>query len=263
MGILKTFWGYRGFILGSVQREFQANYKNSLLGAAWTVIRPLVMIIVYTVVFSQIMRSKLPGVESEFAYSIYLCAGVLTWTFFSEAVTRGQNVFIENANLLKKINFTRMCLPIIALTNALVNFVIIFALFTVFLLVTGAFPGKIFFALIPVLAIQVLLSAGLGLTLGVLNVFFRDVGQLSAIVLQFWFWATPIVYPINILPPFFQQLLSHNPMTHLMAAYQQILVNGQRPDWLSLWPITLIAVVLCITGARLFSKHAGEMVDEL
>ena len=78
MGILKTFWGYRGFILGSVQREFQANYKNSLLGAAWTVIRPLVMIIVYTVVFSQIMSSKLPGVESEFAYSIYLCAGVLT-----------------------------------------------------------------------------------------------------------------------------------------------------------------------------------------
>jgi lipopolysaccharide transport system permease protein len=65
------------------------------------------------------------------------------------------------------------------------------------------------------------------------------------------------------LPPFFQQLLSHNPMTHLMAAYQQILVNGQRPDWLSLWPITLIAVVLCIIGARLFSKHAGEMVDEL
>ena len=263
MGLLQTFWGYRGFILGSVQREFQANYKNSLLGAAWTVIRPLVMIIVYTVVFSQIMRSKLPGVDSEFAYSIYLCAGVLTWSFFSEAVTRGQNVFIENANLLKKINFPRMCLPIIALTNALVNFVIIFALFTLFLLVTGAFPGKIFLALIPVLAIQVLLSAGLGLTLGVLNVFFRDVGQLSAIVLQFWFWATPIVYPINILPPFFQQLLSHNPMTHLMAAYQQILVNGQWPDWLSLWPITLIAVVLCITGARLFSKHAGEMVDEL
>jgi lipopolysaccharide transport system permease protein len=157
---------------------------------------------------------------------VAICAGLLTWNYFSEAVNRGQNVFLENANLLKKINFPRMCLPIIALTNALVNFVIIFALFTVFLLVTGAFPGKIFLALIPVLAIQVLLSAGLGLTLGVLNVFFRDVGQLSAIVLQFWFWATPVVYPINILPPFFQQLIRYNPMTNLMGVIRYMCISG-------------------------------------
>ncbi|MEI8403582.1 MAG: ABC transporter permease [Alcaligenaceae bacterium] len=263
MESIKTFWSYRDFILGSVRREFQATYKNSLFGAGWAVARPLAMIVVYTVVFSQIMRSKLPGVDSEFAYSIYLCAGVLTWTFFNEAVTRGQNVFIENANLLKKIHFPRLCLPIIALANAFVNFLIIFSLFTLFMLVTGAFPGKVFVALIPVLAIQVLLSAGLGLTLGVLNVFFRDVGQLSAIVLQFWFWATPIVYPLNILPPVFQQLLSYNPMTQLMGAYQQILVKGQWPDWYSLWPITLIAVLLCLLGVRLFDKHAAEMADEL
>ena len=263
MGLIRSLWGYRGFILGSVQREFQSNYKNSMLGAAWTVIKPLVMIIVYTVVFSQIMSSKLPGVESEFAYSIYLCAGVLTWTFFNEAVTRGQNVFIENANLLKKINFPRMCLPVIALANASVNFAIIFSLFTIFLLATGAFPGVVFVALIPVLLIQVLLSIGLGLTLGVLNVFFRDVGQMAGVVLQFWFWATPVVYPINILPPFFQQLIRYNPMTNLMGAYQQILVNGQWPDWRSLWPVTLLAVLLCIWGARLFRKHAGEIVDEL
>ena len=263
MGILKTFWGYRGFILGSVQREFQANYKNSLLGAAWTVIRPLVMIIVYTVVFSQIMRSKLPGVESEFAYSIYLCAGLLTWNYFSEAVNRGQNVFLENANLLKKVNFPVLSLSLIAVANATVNFAIIFGLFIVFLVASGSFPGLIFFAILPVLLIQVLLAFGLGLTLGILYVFFRDVGQLFGVVLQFWFWLTPVVYPLSILPAWAQQLVAYNPMTSIATAYQTVLVNARTPDWQSLWPVSLLAIVLCVLGLRLYQKHATEMVDEL
>jgi len=263
MGTLQTVWEYRGFIFSSVQREFQVSYKNSMLGAAWTVIRPLVMIVVYTVVFSQIMRNKLPGVDSEFAYSIYLCAGVLPWSFFTEAVTRGQNVFLENANLLKKVQFPRICLPVIAMANALVNFSIIFLLFLVFLVITQSFPGMVFVAVIPVLALQILLTMGMGLTLGVLYVFFRDVGQLTAVVLQFWFWVTPVVYPLNILPPFFQELVGHNPLTHLMGAYQTILVKGQLPDWSSLWSVALLAVLFCVSGAYLFHKHAGEMADEL
>ena len=79
MAMLRALWAYRGFILGSVQREFQSRYQNSLLGAAWTILNPLAMIVVYTVIFSQIMRAKLPGVDSAFAYSVYLCAGLLTW----------------------------------------------------------------------------------------------------------------------------------------------------------------------------------------
>jgi lipopolysaccharide transport system permease protein len=109
LSIFKALWAYRGFILGSMKREFQSKYRNSLLGAAWTVINPLAMIIVYTVIFSQIMRAKLPGIDTTFAYSIYLCAGVLTWGLFAEIVGRGQNVFLENANLLKKLSFPRLC----------------------------------------------------------------------------------------------------------------------------------------------------------
>jgi lipopolysaccharide transport system permease protein len=159
---LLTLWGYRGFILGSVKREFQAKYSNSLLGAAWTVINPLAMIAVYTLVFSQIMRAKLPemagGGNGQFAYSIYLCAGVLTWAFFSETVTRTQNVFLDNANLLKKISFPRLCLPVIVVANASLNFLIIFGLFTLFLLVSGSFPGLPYLAVIPVLCLQVLFA---------------------------------------------------------------------------------------------------------
>ncbi|MBC7500665.1 MAG: ABC transporter permease, partial [Herminiimonas sp.] len=94
VGLVRAVWNYRGFILGSVKREFQARYRSSLLGAAWTVLNPLAMIVVYTVIFSQVMRARLPGTDSSFAYSIYLCAGVLTWGLFAEIVGRAQNVFL-------------------------------------------------------------------------------------------------------------------------------------------------------------------------
>ena len=263
MGALNALWAYRGFILGSVKREFQSKYLNSILGVAWTVIQPLSMILVYTIIFSQIMRAKLPGVEGGFGYSIYLCAGILTWGLFTEISGRAQSTFLEHGNLLKKLSFPRLCLPITVVATALLNFAIIFGLFTLFLILTGTFPGLVFFAIIPVLIVQIVFSIGLGITLGVLNVFFRDVGQAFGVILQFWFWLTPIVYPATILPERAQELLAYNPMTGLMGAYQTILARGQLPDWQALIPILVLGVFFCLVGMRLFRKHAGEIVDEL
>jgi lipopolysaccharide transport system permease protein len=259
----KSLWAYRGFIVGNVKREFQSKYTNSLLGATWTLINPLAMIIVYTVIFSQIMRSKLPGIDGAFSYSIYLCAGVLTWGLFAEIVNRAQNTFLENANLIKKLSFPRLCLPVILVTNAMVNFFIIFTLFSIFLLMSGNFPGLVYVAIFPLLAILALFAIGLGITLGVLNVFFRDVGQFFGIVIQFWFWLTPIVYPLSILPESVQKMMRYNPMAGLINAFQNIFVGQLWPAWESLVPVTIVAVILCVFGLRLFRKHAGEMVDEL
>ncbi|MES2187009.1 MAG: ABC transporter permease [Pseudomonadota bacterium] len=263
MGFLRPLWAYRGFIVGSVRREFQAKYRNSVLGAAWMVLNPLAMILVYTVIFSEVMRAKLPGVDSKFAYSIYLCAGVLVWGLFAEITGRAQAVFLEQANLLKKVSFPRLCLPTVVVANALLNFSIVFGLFTVFLLASGSFPGLVFVALVPVLALIVLFAIGLGIALGVLNVFFRDVGQAFGILLQFWFWLTPVVYTASIVPERLRPLLYLNPMTAPIAACQDILVAGQWPRWHSLWPLAVLAVVVCMLGLRLFRRHAGEMVDEL
>ncbi len=263
MEMARALWAYRGFIIGSVKREFQSKYRNSLLGAAWTVLNPLAMIIVYTVIFAQVMRAKLPGVDTTFAYSIYLCAGVLTWGLFAEITGRAQNMFLEHANLLKKLSFPRLCLPVTVVASAVLNFAIVFGLFTGFLLISGNFPGWAYLALLPVLAIQVAFAVGLGVSLGVLNVFFRDVGQFFTIVLQFWFWLTPIVYPASILPERFQNLMALNPMTQLVAAYQTILVTGQWPNWQSLWAVSALSLLLCALAFRLFKKRAGEMVDEL
>jgi lipopolysaccharide transport system permease protein len=263
MVILKALWAYRGFILGSVKREFQSRYQNSLLGAAWTVLNPLAMIVVYTVIFSQVLRSRLPGVDSTFAYSIYLCAGVLTWGLFAEIVTRAQTVFLEHATLLKKLSFPRMSLPVTVVASALLNFVIVFSLFAMFLVISGNFPGWVFIGIVPVLAILVLFAIGLGVTLGVLNVFFRDVGQFFTIFMQFWFWLTPIVYPASILPAPLARIMVFNPMARLVGAFQDILVHGRWPDWEWLVPPLLMAAALCWLGLRVFRRHSGELVDEL
>jgi lipopolysaccharide transport system permease protein len=261
--IARALWAYRGFILGSVRREFQSRYQNSVLGAAWSVLQPLAMIVVYTVIFSQVMRTRLPGVEGGFAYSIYLCAGILTWGLFAEITGRAQNVFIDNAQLLKKLSFPRISLPVTVVTNALVNFAIVFSLFTIFLVLSGNFPGRVFVALVPVIAILVAFAIGLGIALGILNVFFRDVGQFFTIALQFWFWFTPIVYPPGILPPGVQSWLWLNPMTPLITAAQDILVYARWPQWTSLVPVAVLSVLLCAWGWRLFRRHSGELVDEL
>lgn len=262
-GMARAVWNYRGFVIGSVKREFQTRYRNSLLGAAWTVLNPLSMIIVYTVIFSQLMRARLPGVDNNLAYSIYLCAGVLAWGFFAEVINRSQSVFLENANLIKKLSFPRICLPLIVVINAGINFAIILSIFMVFLLVTDNFPGWALLAVIPVLLIQITFSIGLGIILGVLNVFFRDVGQFMGILLQFWFWFTPIVYPLAVLPERVKPLIDANPMAPLIAAYQGVFVYGLWPVWSTLLPPLLIAVALCVFAMRLFRKRSGEMVDEL
>lgn len=263
MSMFQTLWVYRGFILGSVKREFQSKYRNSMLGAAWIILNPLAMILVYTIVFSQVMRAKLPGIDTTFAYSIYLCAGTLSWGLFAEIVSRSMTMFLENANMIKKLSFPRICLPAIVVTNAGLNFCIIFGLFTLFLVITGNFPGIEFLALMPLLLIMALFAVGLGLILGVLNVFFRDVGQFFVIFLQFWFWLTPVVYPINAVPHAFQALIQWNPMAAIVKGFQVVLVEKEWPNWNSLIFVSILAILFCILGVSLFRKHSGEMVDEL
>jgi lipopolysaccharide transport system permease protein len=263
LAMLRGLWTYRGFVLGSVRREFRARYGNAMLGGFWSLISPLAMILVYTVVFAGVMRTRLPGSASGYAYSIYLCAGIFSWGLFADIVTRAQTMFIDHANLLKKINFPRSCLPLIAVLGALLHFAIVFGLFTLFLVATNNFPGTVYLAIVPVLALQVLFASGLGLIIGVLNVFFRDIGQLCAIALQFWFWFTPIVYPAAILPERLRAALVFNPMAAIIEAWQRILVTGAAPRWSTLAIPLALALLLWVLGAALFRQRAADMVDEL
>ncbi|WED21995.1 ABC transporter permease [Vibrio sp. JC009] len=263
LNVIKSLWLYREFILGSVKREFQLNYQRSMLGIAWSIANPLSMILVYTVIFSQLMKAKLPGIDGAFGYSIYLCSGIVTWGLFAELTRKSIGMFIEHANLIKKINFPRLCLPVIITLNSLLNFSIIFSIFLLFIIISGNFPGYKIVAVLPISLVLITFAMGLGLTLGVLNVFFRDVGQLFNILTQLWFWGTPIVYPINILPESIQFIVGLNPMTIVMSSYQNLFVMGAWPSWTALSFVFLLGLFFCSIALVLFKKHAGEIVDEV
>ena len=156
------------------------------------------------------MRARLPGVGDIYGYGIFLCSGVFAWGLFVEIVQRGAGMFIEHGNLLKKASFPKSSLPVIVVLSALVNFAVAFGIFMVFLVVTGRFPGWVALAAIPIVALLVAFATGLATFLGTLNVYSRDVGQAVTILMQFWFWLTPIVYPIAAVPEFVRDCASRS-----------------------------------------------------
>lgn len=263
MTFLKPIWQYRDFIFGSVKREFRVKYQNSILGVFWVFVNPLAMILVYTLVFSQLMKAKLPNAMGSFSYSIYLCAGILSWGLFAEISTRALNLFLDNANLLKKIYFPRACLPIILVINAWINFAIIFGMFIIFLFATQNFPGMIFLAVIPILLLITFFALALGVGMGVLNVFYRDIGQVYTVFLQFWFWLTPIVYTSEILPSKVQALLQINPLVPLISGLQRIVVLHEAPLWDTLIYPSLLTCLLILWSAYLAKQHQHDLIDEL
>lgn len=262
-GMAQALWRYRGFVVASVWREFQSRYRGSALGIAWNLIHPLGTVVIFTVIFAQVMRARLPGVDDIYGYGVFLCAGLFAWNLFAETVQRCLSVFVDHANLLKKASFPKSSLPLIVVLSALLNFAIAFGIFLLFLVITGRFPGAVVLAVLPVLAILLALAAGLGIFLGTLNVFLRDVGQAVNVALSFWFWLTPIVYPVQALPEFARTWLNFNPIAPIVAALQRIFVNGETPDWFSLAAPAGVALVLAILAMATFRAHAGEIVDEL
>jgi lipopolysaccharide transport system permease protein len=262
-GMLRECWAFRDFILASVKREFVSRYLGTQLGFFWAVAQPLAMIAIYTVVFANIMKPALPGHDSKFAYSIYLCAGILSWQLFGDLLNRSVGVFVRNAPLLKKVSMPKLALPIIVALSGLSNFAVVLILFLVFLAAVGSFPLHSIFALIPLLVLIVAFALGFGVQLGTINVFYRDVEQSTSILLQFWFWLTPIVYPGRALPGIFEAILQWNPMWPIVSFAQAIFVDDRMPPWSTLAYPSIVAIVLLLLGLVTFRGLSGEIVDEL
>ena len=229
----------------------------------WLVIHPLIMIVLYTVIFSRVMSNKLDGGDSPYSYSIFICIGIINWTFFTEVANKLVNVFLSNANLIKKISFPKIVLPVIAVVTGLVNYFIIFTIFIIFLLITSNFPGWSILYCIPILIVQVTFVLGLGLYLGIFNIFFRDIGQIFGVILQVWFWLTPIVYPVSILPAIVQKIIFLNPLSIILDAFHDVFVFNRAPNWVGLFLVFVFSLLLCTGALRLFNNRIGEIVDEL
>lgn len=261
--MLDGIWRFRGFIVESVRREFSSRYTGTQLGFLWAIFQPLAMILIYTLVFANIMKPALPGHNAPFAYSIYLCSGVLTWALFSELLSKSVSVFIHNANLIKKINFPKLTLPIIVLLSALIHYLIVMIIFLCFLLIIGQFPGPVIITAVPVILVLAGFSLGLGILCGTINVFYRDVEQTLGVIVQFWFWLTPVVYVNKSLPSGVAQILTWNPLWPIIRSMQTIFLEHRQPDWKSLGYPALLAALFLILGMYAFRRLSGEIVDEL
>ena len=176
--MVRSLWTYRDFVQASVAREFRLRYAGSALGALWQIISPLAMIVIYTLVFAGLMKARLPGVDDRYAYAIYLCCGLLAWTMFAEILTRSQTMFIDSANLLKKASFPRSCVPAIIVGSALVNLAVVYSVFLAVLAISGRWPGTAVIAAPVPLLLLASLGLAIGVFLGIVHVFFRDVGHV-------------------------------------------------------------------------------------
>lgn len=257
-------WRYRHFIFSSIRTEFRARFIRSRLGGLWMIIHPLAQAAIFALVLAEVMAAKLPGMANDkFAYAIYLLSGILAWSLFSEVISRCLTLFIDNGNILKKIVFPRICLPLIVAGSALFNNLLLFLAIIVVFGLLGHIPGAQI-AWVPLLMLLTLaLGLGVGLLLGVFNVFMRDVGQVVPVVLQLGFWFTPIVYTTDVVPAALRSVLHMNPMTTVVRSFQNTLLFNTPPDFFALGLLSVASLVLLGGALILFRRASGEMVDVL
>lgn len=261
--LLRSLWIYRSFILTSIRNDFKVRFAQSKLGVLWMVIHPLMQVLIFATILSEVLSAKLPGIDNKYAYALYLMAGTLCWGLFAESISRCVTLFVDNGNLMKKVAFPRVCLPFICAGSMLINnALLVLAIFAVFA-VLGHMPGASVVWLPVLILLTLLTSMSVGLLLGVLNVFMRDIGQVVPVLLQALFWLTPIVYNISILPESVREIFKLNPLYPLVTAYQQVLLYGKNPDWMSLLPLTIVGIALGVASLVVFRRASQEMVDVL
>lgn len=261
--MLLAVWTYRYFIVSSIKTEFKSRFSRSRFGGFWMILHPLALVLIYALILSEIMTAKLPEVTTSYAYPIYILSGMVGWTLFSEILGRSMGIFIDNGNLIKKMTFPKLTLPLITMGSAFVNFLILFSMMFVVFAFLGHIPYHAIYWIPLLVGITMALAIGIGLFFGTINVFIRDVGQVMSIVLQFWFWLTPIVYISSIIPEKYQDLLMLNPMTGITMGYQNVLLYDKAPDFSLLIYPSIFALIFLVLAMVIFKKASKEMSDVL
>lgn len=247
-----------------VRRELKTRYAGSNFGAFWNLIHPVVLVLIYVAIFSQIMAAKLGEGGTRFDYMIHLTSGIIPWLMFSEIVTRSCSVLLENSNLLKKMALPEEVLFLsVFLTSFFVYGISLGALIAL-LAAAGAPISPLMLAGFPLMAGLGLTGLGLGMVLSVLNLLVRDVGQVVQIGLQLGFWSLPIVYWPSILGDRLQQLIALNPIRGYFSLMQLLFGSPQpmfNPD--AYWTIVLLPFLAIVVGLHFLRSHRPEILDAL
>ena len=257
MGLIKDLKQYREFLKTNVKKDIRGKYKGSFLGVLWSFLNPLLSVVVYAIVFPYIMRIKVEN------YLIYLITGIIPWTFFTTSVNMGMNSILFNANIIKKVYFPRIILPISSVTSCLVNFLISCVIILLFCIGSGV-GVSIYLLWLPVVAIiQYLFQLGLVFILSAIEIYMRDIEHIVNFLISMLFYVTPILYTPETFPAKLSWVLKINPLSYIMIAYRNIFFYQKNPSFKGLGIVFIISIILFFSGYYIFEKLQKGFAEEV
>jgi lipopolysaccharide transport system permease protein len=256
---------YRALIQSLVARDLKARYRGSVLGFFWSFVNPLLLLLIYTFVFTVVITR--PATSALRPFALFMFCGILPWTWFSSSLLESSNVLIAGGNLIRKVLFPAEVLPIVTVFAGLVHFCLGLPILAAFLLyyrdiVAIYIPDLAWFPVI--VLVQLALTLGLALLVSALTVHFRDLRDLLANLLTLWFFATPIIYTLAEAPPSVRPFLNLNPFTHLAVAYQEVLfIGGPYTAWPRLLGLGVAALAVLAFGYFTFDRLRDTLAEEV
>jgi lipopolysaccharide transport system permease protein len=270
----KDLYKHRLLIQNLVSRELKARYRGTILGFLWSFLNPLLLMIIYTIVFGFIIGARDPAFNSNpVLYSLFLFCGVLPWTWFNSSMIESANVLMIQGNLIKKVLFPAEVLPVVTVTSNFIHFlfglpILLFAKLLISLFVPAARGFTPYLLLLPlVILVQFVFSLAFAFLLSALTVHFRDIKDILANLLTFWFFASPIIYPITFGPiakyPILKLWMNLNPITHIMVGYHNTVYYGEMIRWKKLGVTFLVALLFLWLGYYVFDKLRDSFPEEV
>lgn len=255
----KTLYSYRELLYFLFVREIKSKYKQTVLGVAWSLLQPLSLMIVFTVVFSLFARLPSDGVP----YALFSYCGLVPWQFFAGILGRGVGSLISNQVLVQKVYFPRELIPLSIVGAAIVDFAIGVLLFVGLLWYYSISWSAVTFLVLPIFLIECMFVVGLIFLLAPMNVFYRDIGFIIPVGIQLLMFATPIIYPLSIVPARFRPYYVLNPLAGIIDGYRRILLHNAMPDWYALGAATVISTVVFALGLLYFKRVEFRLADVL
>jgi lipopolysaccharide transport system permease protein len=262
--LIASLWRHRNLTVSLVKREVIGRYRGSVLGLFWSFFNPVLMLAVYTFVFSVVFKARWSvGSDSQLEFALVLFAGLLVFNLFSECVTRAPTLILSNVNYVKKVVFPLEILPWVTLGSGLFHFAVSFGVWLLFYIIFFGEPKPTMCLLPLILLPLVLFTMGISWILASLGVYLRDVSQIIGLVTTTLMFLSPIFYPLSSLPKEFQPIFSLNPLTPIIELTRGVLIWGQEPDYLDLGLYTLIGVIVAWLGFAWFQKTRKGFADVL
>jgi lipopolysaccharide transport system permease protein len=254
---LRELWAYRELLYFLTWRDIKVRYKQTLIGFAWAIIQPVFMMIVFSLFFGTL--AKVPS--ENIPYPLFSYAGVLPWTLFSEGLTRSSNSLVLDSNLIQKVYFPRLLMPLSGVLSPLVDFSIAFLVLIGMMLYFGHYPSVTMFWILPFLLLELLFAIGVGLWLSAINVQYRDVRYAVPFLIQLGLFASPVVYSVNFVPERFQAVYGLiNPMAGILEGFRWAILGTKPPSYLVIASVAIILVVL-ISGIFYFRRREKAFAD--